>query len=161
MSLLVVHGGDLDTCHEIFFAIGAQLAHRQLTAGQDDRLGQVLQQVRQCRGRISHGVSSMKDHKTVILVVAFGNDAYELSPISRIHVAGIDGRRELIYVDPCLEILKLWHLCDEVVEVERFQCSCLLIAAHTNGTPCINEKYLSGDTRCVIVIHSCRSCKAF
>ena len=49
MSLLVVCGGEFNACEQVLFAVGAKLAYRELAAGKNHRLGEILKQERQRR----------------------------------------------------------------------------------------------------------------
>ena len=75
-AVIVMGGSNLDACNKVFFAVGAQLSHGQLASGQNNGLGQILQQERQHRGRVRHGVGSVKDDEAVVQVVTLGNNPY-------------------------------------------------------------------------------------
>ena len=58
---LAIHlrGRDLHRSDEILSRVAAHHAHRQLRAGEDDRLGKVFEHETQGRGTVSHGIRAV------------------------------------------------------------------------------------------------------
>lgn len=70
--------GDRQGTQEIVDAIVADLGERDLRAGDDDGLGEILEHERQGRSRVAHGVGAMQHHERIVVVVAgvdVGRDA--------------------------------------------------------------------------------------
>ncbi len=65
----VVVGGDNQCRQEVVSTVTAQLKDGDLRASKDDWLGQVFHHERQCRGGVRHGVGTVEDDKTVVLLV--------------------------------------------------------------------------------------------
>lgn len=151
-------GGNLYAGHQILLAVGAELSHRQLTSGENHRFGEILQHERQCRGRVRHGVGTVQNDKPVVLVIPLGNDAYQLGPHSRADVAGVYRLGELIGVDIRLQIRKLRHIVDEVVEVQWFEGTRIGVDSHTDGTAGIDQQYFVGGVHSRGILHIFRSC---
>ena len=85
----------------------------------------------------------MEDDKTIVVLVVLRNDVHQLRPFFRHHVAGVDGWDELVNIHFCLQIRKLGHIGDEMVEVERLQRPSCRIASHAYGASCVDEQDLS------------------
>ena len=83
----VVRGSKIDAGDEVFFAVGSQLAQRQLTSREDNRLRQILQHKRKGRCCVGHRVGSMQNHEAIISVIIVRNDAHEMRPKPWCHVA--------------------------------------------------------------------------
>ena len=141
LAIGILERGNFDGGHHVLLAVCAKLADRKLATREDDRLGEVLKHEGEGGGGVSHRVGAMQDDKAIVIVIIVGDDAYDLCPSHRVHVAGVDGRVELSDVDVRLNQLKFWHGRDEVIEVERLQCARDGILSHTDGTSCINDEY--------------------
>ena len=141
MAVVVVSRSQLNTRHKVLLAVGTQLTDRQLRAGKDNRLGQVLEHKRQCTCRVSHSVGAMQNHEAVVTVVSVGNDAHNLSPASKRNVRRVDWRRKLVSVYVRLKVGKFGKIGNEVLEVEGFESTGLWVASHTNSTAGINQQH--------------------
>ena len=65
----ILAGGKAEAVQQIGFGIGYLHINGLLGAGDNNGLGRILDQVRQGRRRISHGIRSMADDKTIIIPV--------------------------------------------------------------------------------------------
>ena len=132
----------LDGGHQVLLAVGAQFADGQLATRQDDWLGKVFEHKGECGGGICHRVGAVQDDEAVVVVVVVGDEAYYLRPSHRVHVAGVDGWVELSDVDVSLYELELRHRLHQVVEVEWFECACLRVLSHADGTSGVYDENL-------------------
>ena len=83
----------------------------------------------------------MKYYETVVEVIIVGNYSYKLCPHTWRHVTGINRASKLVGVYLGVEIGKLIHVLDEMVEVQWFKRSCFRIPAHADGAACVNKQY--------------------
>ena len=132
-AVLMVGSCHLDAGDEVLLAVGAQHADGQLAAGEDDGLRQVLEHKGEHAGRERHGVGAVEHHEAVIVGIAVGNGVGQLRPQPWRHVAGVDGRVELVGGNLRLELLQLGHATQQVLEVKGLQCSGLRVAVHADG----------------------------
>ena len=147
---LLHHGGAayvgrrsyLQCSYEVLLAVGSHLAYRQLRTGYDYRLVKILEHKRQRRGRIGHGVGSVKHHKTVKAVKVVLNRLGYLHPALRIHVRRIDGRLKLYVLDSIIEHLYLRHIVDQVPEVKGLQRMSLRILNHSDCSSGVDYQYI-------------------
>ena len=139
MAVGIFAGCNLNRGDEVFLAICAQLSDGQLRARKDDGLGQVLQHVGEGRGGIGHRVGAMQHDKAVVVVVVVGYNVRQVSPQSGRHIAGVDGRIELVGGNLRVKLLQFRHVLQQVLEVERLQGSRLWIAVHSYCSASINE----------------------
>lgn len=65
---------------QVFLSVSSQYSDRKLASGQDDGFGQILQHETQGRGRISHGICSMKDDETIETVIIVLDDFHQFRP---------------------------------------------------------------------------------
>ena len=84
----------LDGRDEVLLAVRTEFANRQLRAGQNHRLAQVLEHKAEGRSGIGHRVCAMQDNEAVEAVVVVGDNADEFPPMLQSHIARIDGRVE-------------------------------------------------------------------
>ena len=139
MTCLVFRGSNLHSGDEVLLAVGTQLSDRQLGTREDDGLGEVLQHIGEGRGGVGHRVGAVEHHKTVVVGIVVGDAVGELRPARRRHVAGVDGRVELIDVDRGIKLLQFGHVDDELLEVEGLQSTRLRVAFHADGTTGIDK----------------------
>ena len=116
----VPFGRDLDGGQQVFLSIGPQHPDGQLAAGQHHRLAEVGQHETQGTGGVGHGVRPVEDHEPVIAVAAQVQQAGQLAPAVRGHVAAVD-RRERLEFQFCLQALHLRNPIPQVIEVQRLQ----------------------------------------
>ena len=95
LASFVTGGGNLDGCYEVFLAVGADFAYRQLAAGDDDGFLQILEHKAQRRGCECHSVGAVKHHKAVEGVVAVLYGVGNVAPMLNRHVRTVDRRVEL------------------------------------------------------------------
>ena len=88
-----------------------------------------------------HGVGAVENDEAVITVIALSYYSYEMRPQSWTHVARIYRLAELVRLYLRVYIRKFADILYEVVEVERFQCSCLRVSSHADCAACINKQH--------------------
>ncbi len=93
----VVASGDEKRCDQVLAAVVADLAERDLRAGDEHRLPQPVQHERQRGCRVSHRVGTVKDDEPIVIVIVRGDVASDLDPLARRHVRRVEQR--LILVD--------------------------------------------------------------
>jgi predicted metal-dependent phosphotriesterase family hydrolase len=84
----------------------------------------------------------MEDYEAVVLRVASADDIHELSPSGWIHVAGVDRIVELVNIYIGLDIVKLWHIAEQAVEIKRLESTGLRVYAHADSAPRVDEEHL-------------------
>ena len=97
----------------------------------------------------------MQHHKSVETVVVTSYFRRDLLPVCRRYVAGVDGGIELYVFDIVIEHLDLWHVVDQVIEVERAERVCLRVLYHADGATGVYDE----DTRTggvVLLLHGGR-----
>ena len=139
----ILGSGDLDGGDEVLLAVGAQLADGQLGTREDDGFREVLKHIGEGRSGIGHRVGAVEHHETVVVVVAVGDTMADVGPSGWRHVAGVDGRRELIGLDLGVELLEFGHMDEQMLEVERLESPRLRVAVHADRAACIDEKNLA------------------
>ena len=139
MAFLVLGRCYLHRRDQVLLAVGAQLADRQLATGEDDGLRQVLQHVGEGRGGVGHRVGAVQHYEAVVLLVAVGDAVRDVGPSGWRHVAGVDGRLELIGVDLRVKLFQFGHVVEQMLEVEGLQGARLRVAVHADRTACIDE----------------------
>ena len=136
----MARSGNLDTGEEIFFAVGAELSDGELAAGDDDGLGEVFEHKTECRGRESHRVGAVEEHKTIVGIVVLGNEFDHPRPKLRFHVGRVDGRTEGDGVYPVVEALKFGHKIADVLPVESLESTGLGVFHHADGSAGVDDE---------------------
>ena len=87
---------DFNGCNQVFLTVRPQRTDRELRAGQDDGLTQILEHETESRSCIGHCVGAVQDHKAVkrIVVVVY---------YFRFHIRGVDGGIKLVRRDTIIE----------------------------------------------------------
>ena len=109
MAVLVFRRCYLNGSHQVLLAVCTQFTDWQLATGQNHRFGKILEHETECRRGIRHGIGTVEDDKSVVVVIAVGYDAYDFRPSHRIHVAGVDRWIEFPDVDFSLDKLEFGH----------------------------------------------------
>ncbi len=133
-------GGYLEGADDVLAAVGAQHAQRQLAAGEDDGLAEVLEHEAQGRGGIGHGVGAVEDHEAVVVVVLALDDVGDVDPERGSHVAGVYDVVQRHRVDAVLAAFELRHGVVDAVEGKRMQRP-VLVLHHADGAAGINNQY--------------------
>ena len=96
---------------QVLARVGVLVEDRLLRAGDDDGLGVVLNQVRQCRRRVGHRVRAVREDKTVVSVIVLAHAGRHLQPVAAVDVRAV-AVHELHGVDPA-QLLELRHLGEQ------------------------------------------------
>ncbi len=140
-SVKIFCSSHLQSRDEIFLTVSPHFSYRKLRTRDNHRLVKILKHKRQCRGCVGHSVGAVKNHKTFIAVIIVLNDMGNIAPMRSVHGTGIDRTRKLHVVNLEIQHLDFWDIVDKMVEIERFECSCIGVLDHSNRTSCINHQY--------------------
>ena len=133
--------GNLEGADDILATVGAEHAQGQLTAGEDDRLAQVLEHKAQRRSRIGHGVGAVEHNETIIIVVLALDNIGNIDPQGGGHIRRIDDIVEGHRIDAITAMLEMWDGVVDTVErkgVER----AVLVLHHADGAARVDYENL-------------------
>ena len=137
---LVPGSGDLDGRDEVLASVGAQHADRNLAAGEDDGLGEVLEQKAQRRSGVGHGVGAVQDDEAVVAGVVVADELREGDPVGGSDVRRIDDGRHGQHVDIDVEPLERGKLVVDGAEVERHQGTRRGVGLHADGAARVDDQ---------------------
>ena len=76
--------------------VGLALDKRNLGSGQDDRLREVAQHERQCRGGVGHGVGAVENDERIVVVPSVNQMRGNSGPITRRGLRTVDRNTECL-----------------------------------------------------------------
>jgi len=94
---------DFNGCNQVFLTVRPQRTDRELRAGQDDGLTQILEHETESRSCIGHCVGAVQDHKAVKRIVVVVYYFNQFGPKCRFHIRGVDGGIKLVRRDTIIE----------------------------------------------------------
>ena len=130
--LLILCGGNFDTCHQVFLSVRAEHPYRELGTRKDHRFVQAFQHKTQGGGCISHRIRSVQNDEAMIEIIVLMNNVYQLSPHIGFHVRRVHRRVKLISINREVEFLQFGDMPLELLEVEVLQCACCGVFNHSN-----------------------------
>ena len=141
LAVLILRRRYFYTRYHILLPVGSHLPYRQLAAGEYYGLGKILKHIAQRRCSIGHGVGTVKNHKTIVEIVVVRNNMSQVYPSLRRHVTTIDGRIKLKSGNLGRHLLKLWHIAQKALEIERLKGSCTRIPIHPYRSTSVDKQY--------------------
>ena len=138
--LRVVRSGDFDRRDKVLASVGAQYADRDLAAGEDDRLGEVLQQETQRRSGVGHRIGAVQDDESVVARVVVADELRQMEPQRRSDVRRVDDRRERLHVDAYLQRTDRRKFVVDAAEVERHEHTRGGIGLHADRSAGIDDE---------------------
>ncbi len=132
------HGRD-----QIVTGIRPDFTQRDLRPGQDDRFAVVPEGEGERRGRVGHGVGSMKDNKTVVRFIMFCNHGSNGIPLMDCDIGGIEQRIHVNHI-PCRHLLRFQFGdgIQKLMEFFLFRCIPFARPDHANGSARIDDENL-------------------
>ena len=131
---------DLDGRDEVFAAVRAQHADRDLAAGENHGLGQVFEHETQCRCGVGHGVRAVQYDEPVVAGVVVADQLGQRRPVCRGDVRRVDHGIHRQHVDVHVEPLERREFIVDAAEVERHQGAGFGIVLHADGTARIDDQ---------------------
>lgn len=132
-------GGYLDGGDEVFFSVGAEHADGQLRAGQDDGLAQVFEHEAEGGSGIGHRVGTVQDDKAVVIMVIFGDDAYDLLPGFGAHFGRVHRRVELQGGHLAAQFVEFGNVFAQMLKIKGFERACFGVAYHADGSSGVDQ----------------------
>lgn len=135
-----VVGRDVEGVEQVLLPVGAQLGERDLGAGDDDRLVQILQHEGERRGGERHGVGAVQNDETIVLVVVVTNILGDALPVRRRHVGRVD--EGCIFVNMVIRHLgtmELGHPRQTVFHEARHRHITVVGTLHPYGAACVGD----------------------
>ena len=83
----------------------------------------------------------MKNHEAIIAVIVIDHNLCHALPVFGLDIARIQWLLKLQGIDLNMQLIHLWHMRCQVLEIERLVSSSLGIFDHTNSTSCVEDQY--------------------